>query len=122
DEVVARLAETAPAQRVGFTLEARRDMFRIEGGSFVDSGGEPFANVADMPVSAPHDRANALAAAAAAFAAGATRDRVERALREYPRLHHRPARPTGRRRTALAGVRVLRLVPELLGARQRLRA
>ena len=90
--MVARLADTAPAQRVAFTLESRPDMFRIEDGSFVDPGGEPFANVADMPVSAPHDRANALAAAAAAFAAGATRDRVERALREYPRLHHRVAR------------------------------
>jgi UDP-N-acetylmuramoylalanine--D-glutamate ligase len=92
DEVVARLAETAPAQRVAFTLESRPDMFRIEHGSFVDPGGEPFANVAELPVSAPHDRANALAAAAAAFAAGATRDRVESALREYPRLHHRVAR------------------------------
>ena len=90
--MVPHLAETAPAQRVAFTLESRPGMFRIEAGSLVDSAGEPFANVADMPVSAPHDRANALAAAAAAFAAGATRDRVERALREYPRLHHRVAR------------------------------
>ena len=35
-------------------------MFRIEHGSFVDPSGEPFANVAELPVSAPHDRGNAL--------------------------------------------------------------
>jgi UDP-N-acetylmuramoylalanine--D-glutamate ligase len=92
DEVVSRLAETAPAQRVGFTLGSRPDMFRIESGMLVDSNGEPFADASQMPFTAPHDRANALAAAAAAFAAGATRDHVEHALRGYPRLHHRVAR------------------------------
>jgi UDP-N-acetylmuramoylalanine--D-glutamate ligase len=92
DEIAARLAESAPAQRVGFTLGSRDDMFRIEQGMLVDSNGEPFADAAQMPFTAPHDRANALAAAAAAFAAGATRDDVERALRAYPRLHHRVAR------------------------------
>ena len=92
DDVVARLAATAPAQRVAFTLESRPDMFRIEDGMLVDPAGEPFAEVGALPFSAPHDRANALAAAAAAFAAGAARDGVERALREYPRLHHRVAR------------------------------
>ena len=92
DEVAVRLAESAPAQRVGFTLGSRPDMFRIEDGTLVDSNGEPFADAALMPFAAPHDRANALAASAAAFAAGATRDDVERALRAYPRLHHRVAR------------------------------
>jgi len=92
DDVASRLADTAPAQRVGFTLASRPDMFRIEGGLLVDPAGEPFADVDDLPVSAPHDRANALAASAAAFAVGAARERVERALREYPRLHHRVAR------------------------------
>jgi UDP-N-acetylmuramoylalanine--D-glutamate ligase len=92
DEVAARLAESAPAQRVAFTLESRPDMFRIEDGMLVDPAGKPFADVAEMPVSAPHDRANALAAAAAAFAVGAARASVERALHEYPRLHHRVAR------------------------------
>ena len=92
DEVVAHLAESAPAQRVGFTLGSRADMFRIEGSMLVDSNGEPFAEVSRMPFTAPHDRANALAAAAAAFAAGATREGVEHALRAYPRLHHRVAR------------------------------
>jgi UDP-N-acetylmuramoylalanine--D-glutamate ligase len=92
DDVAARLAESAPAQRVGFTLGSRAGMFRIEGSMLVDSNGEPFADAAQMPFTAPHDRANALAASAAAFAAGATRDDVERALRAYPRLHHRVAR------------------------------
>ncbi len=55
--------------------------------------GMPFADVDDLPVSAArHDRANALAAAAAAIDVGATRERVERALREFPRLPHRVAR------------------------------
>ena len=92
DEIAARLAESAPAQRVGFTLGSRSDMFRIEDGMLVDSNGEPFADATRMPFTAPHDRANALAAAAASFAAGATREDVERALRAYPRLHHRVAR------------------------------
>ena len=92
DDIASRLAESAPAQRVGFTLGARAGMFRIEDGMLVDSNGEPFADTAQMPFTAPHDRANALAASAAAFAAGATRDGVERALRAYPRLHHRVAR------------------------------
>ena len=92
DEIAARLAESAPARRVGFTLGSRPDMFRIEDGMLVDSNGEPFADATQMPFTAPHDRANALAAAAASFAAGATRDDVERALRAYPRLHHRVAR------------------------------
>jgi UDP-N-acetylmuramoylalanine--D-glutamate ligase len=95
DDVASRLAESAPAQRVAFTLESREsrpDMFRIEDGMLVDPAGTPFADVDGMPVSAPHDRANALAAAAAAFAVGAARASVERALREYPRLHHRVAR------------------------------
>jgi UDP-N-acetylmuramoylalanine--D-glutamate ligase len=92
DEVASRLAESAPAQRVGFTLGSDAGMFRIEAGMLVDSTGETFADVDEMHFSAPHDRANALAASAAAFAAGATRDGVERALRAYPRLHHRVAR------------------------------
>jgi UDP-N-acetylmuramoylalanine--D-glutamate ligase len=92
DEVAAHLAESAPARRVGFTLGSDSAMFRIEDGMLVDSNGEPFADATQMPFTAPHDRANALAAAAAAFAAGATRDDVERALRAYPRLHHRVAR------------------------------
>jgi UDP-N-acetylmuramoylalanine--D-glutamate ligase len=92
DEVATRLAEDAPAQRVAFSLDSRPDVFRVEHGKLVDPAGTPFAELDAMPVSAPHDLANALAAAAAAFAAGAARDNVERALREYPRLHHRVAR------------------------------
>jgi UDP-N-acetylmuramoylalanine--D-glutamate ligase len=92
DDVTARLADSAPAQRVGFTLGSHDDMFRIEDGMLVDSNGVSFADTAKMPFTAPHDRSNALAAAAAAFAAGATRDAVEHALRAYPRLHHRLTR------------------------------
>ena len=92
DEVASRLAEVAPARRVAFTLESDANAFRIEEGALVDPTGAVIADTAQMPFSAPHDRANALAAAAAALAAGATRDAVGRALREYPRLHHRVAR------------------------------
>jgi len=92
DEVASRLAEVAPARRVAFTLESDANAFRIEEGALVDPTGAVIADTAQMPFSAPHDRANALAAAAAALAAGATRDAVGRALREYPTLHHRVAR------------------------------
>ncbi len=92
DDVATRLAEAAPARRVAFSLKSRDDAFRIDDGVLVDPTGAAIVDVAPLPFSAPHDLANALAATAAALAAGATSDAVERALREYPRLHHRVAR------------------------------
>ena len=94
DEVVSRLAEAAPARRIGFSLESSSDAYRIKGGALVDASGAPIVDLGPLPLTAPHDRANALAAGAASMAVGATRKGVARALREYPRLHHRVA-PVG---------------------------
>jgi UDP-N-acetylmuramoylalanine--D-glutamate ligase len=92
DPVAARLVERAPAQRVAFTLEARVGAYQIADGALVDAAGAPIVDVTSLPFTAPHDHANALAGAAAAMAVDATREGIARALREYPRLHHRVAR------------------------------
>jgi UDP-N-acetylmuramoylalanine--D-glutamate ligase len=76
DEVVSRLVEGAPSRRVAFSVEEGGTVFRRD----------------DVSLTAPHDRANALAAAAAAIEVGATSEGIARALNEYPRLHHRVAR------------------------------
>ena len=74
DEVASRLAADAPSRLIPFSVDD--GAFRIE----------------DLPLTASHDRANAFAAAAAASEVGATTDGITRALRAYPRLHHRVAR------------------------------
>jgi UDP-N-acetylmuramoylalanine--D-glutamate ligase len=76
DEVASRLAADAPSRPVAFSLNDDAAAYRIE----------------DLPPPASHDRANAFAAAAAASEVGATADGIARALRAYPRLHHRVAR------------------------------
>ncbi len=76
DEVTARLAAGAPSRLVAFSIDE-------------DAGA---SDVEDVLFTVSHDRANALAAAAAASEAGATRAGITRALDDYPRLHHRVAR------------------------------
>jgi UDP-N-acetylmuramoylalanine--D-glutamate ligase len=76
DAVVLRLVADALSRRVAFSVS--------------DDAGAVLLQ--DLPLVAPHDRANALAAAAAALEVGASRDGINRALCEYPRLHHRVAR------------------------------
>jgi UDP-N-acetylmuramoylalanine--D-glutamate ligase len=76
DEVASRLAADAPSRLVAFSVHDNEGEYRLE----------------DAPITASHDRANALAAAAAASEVGATADGIARALRAYPRLHHRVAR------------------------------
>ncbi len=76
DEVTARLAAGAPSRLVAFSIDE-------------DAGA---SDVEDVLFAVSHDRANALAAAAAASEAGATRAGITRALDDYPRLHHRVAR------------------------------
>jgi UDP-N-acetylmuramoylalanine--D-glutamate ligase len=76
DDVAARLAARSPSRRVGFSLQ---DDLRSYG-------------MDDLPLTAPHDRANALAAINAAIEVGGRRDGIKRALCEYPRLHHRVTR------------------------------
>ena len=76
DAVVSRLVAGAPSRRVGFSVSD-------DGGAF---------QLQDLPLVAPHERANALASATAALEVGASRDGINRALCDYPRLHHRVAR------------------------------
>jgi UDP-N-acetylmuramoylalanine--D-glutamate ligase len=76
DEVASRLAADASSRRVGFSAYDDKSAYGI----------------GELPLTAPHDRANAIAATAAALEVGATSDGIARALHEYPRLHHRVAR------------------------------
>jgi UDP-N-acetylmuramoylalanine--D-glutamate ligase len=76
DEVASRLAAGAPSHLVAFSVDDDAGAYRID----------------DVPLTTSHDRSNALAAAAAASELGATGDGIARALRSYPRLHHRVAR------------------------------
>ena len=88
DEAVARAATTAPARSVGFSLTATRG-FRLEQGRLVDPDGEAFASVEELALGRPHDLANALAAAAAAFDLGAPAPAVASALATFGGLPHR---------------------------------
>jgi UDP-N-acetylmuramoylalanine--D-glutamate ligase len=76
DAVVSRLVADAPSRRVAFSVADDADA----------SGRQ------NLPLVAPHDRANALASSAAALEMGASRDGIYRALCKYPRLHHRVTR------------------------------
>lgn len=90
DPVVARLAATAPARRVACsTAVGATEGYRIDGGALVDPAGRSIVEVGELPMRAPHDLANALAAAAAAMELGAGAEAVRGALRAARRLHHR---------------------------------
>jgi hypothetical protein len=65
------------------------DGFTERDGVLVAPDGLAILDVADLPRSLPHDRTNALAAAAAALAAGATLEGVRVALRSTVALPHR---------------------------------
>jgi UDP-N-acetylmuramoylalanine--D-glutamate ligase len=89
DPRVGRLSQSAVARRAAFTLTGRPGSFRVADGVLVASDGRALVPVVDMQASAPHDLANALAAAAAALEVGATVEGVAAALRSFARLHHR---------------------------------
>ncbi|HEX6311346.1 MAG TPA: UDP-N-acetylmuramoyl-L-alanine--D-glutamate ligase [Acidimicrobiia bacterium] len=94
DAQVTALAATAPARRVGFSLRPGHTLgYRVGAGGLVAPGGgdiAPLETVGD----APHERANALAAVAAALDVGATPEGVRDALRGFNGLPHRLA-PVG---------------------------
>jgi len=95
DERVAALAATAPGRRVGFSVAPDAvDGYRVVGDALVGPAGDVLAATADLRARAPHDRANALAAAAAALEVGATPVGVRDALRRFEGLPHR-LRPVG---------------------------
>lgn len=84
---VVRFGSTSSAG--GRPVEFHQDGDALVGPS--DSGGAPtvLARVEDLHRSLPHDRSNALAAAAAALGGGATLDGVRAALKEFGGLAHR---------------------------------
>jgi UDP-N-acetylmuramoylalanine--D-glutamate ligase len=90
DEQVAALAATAPARRVGFSVRpGATEGYRVAGDVLVAPDGRVITRTADVRGEAPHDRANALAAAAAALEVGASTEGVGVALRGFDGLPHR---------------------------------
>ncbi len=89
DPRVVDLTNGATARRTCFTLAERPGSFHVAGGMLVGADGSVLVPLADVPAHAPHDLANALAAAAAALDVGATVAGVAGALRSFARLHHR---------------------------------
>ena len=91
DAVASAVATGAPARRVAVTLRAAATAFHVAGDELRAPDGHAFASVADMRRALPHDRTNALAAAAAAFEVGATEPGVRDALARYETMPHRVA-------------------------------
>jgi UDP-N-acetylmuramoylalanine--D-glutamate ligase len=82
-----RFAEHVPGRRETFGLDAGE--WHNDGERLVMPDGESLIDAGELWRSLPHDRTNALAAAAAALGAGATVDGVRVALREFRGLPHR---------------------------------
>jgi UDP-N-acetylmuramoylalanine--D-glutamate ligase len=82
------LAE-APPGATTFGLAAGH--WRVEGDRLLMPDGTLLLDAGDLYRALPHDRANALAASAAALAAGATPDGIRAGLREFRGLPHRVA-------------------------------
>lgn len=101
DSISIRLCSASP-DRAGFTLASPIDgQLGVEGGALVDRafGHGEFAAVSDVPLPGPHNVANALAAAALAFAHGIAPAAVPAGLRAFA-----PARHRNERIGSLAGV------------------
>jgi UDP-N-acetylmuramoylalanine--D-glutamate ligase len=91
DTIAVETARATRGRRVAVSLAERRDAFHIAGDALCTPDGHPFARVGEMRRALPHDRTNALASAAAAFAVGATEAGVRHALAEYQTMRHRVA-------------------------------
>lgn len=90
DATVVELAAGAHSALRWYSTRVGSDApFRVEGGALVDADGAAFLSVADLAPRAPHDVANALAAAAAADAAGASHEAIGAVLIDPPRAPHR---------------------------------
>ena len=70
-------------------VDGVRTAYHQEGGALVGPGGLELVDVDELWRALPHDRSNALAAAATALAGGATVEGVRAALREFRGLPHR---------------------------------
>jgi UDP-N-acetylmuramoylalanine--D-glutamate ligase len=91
DAIASATAARAPARRVAVSLYEPADAFHVAGEALRAPDGHAFASVTDMRRALPHDRTNALAAAAAAFEVGATEPGVRDALARYETMPHRVA-------------------------------
>jgi UDP-N-acetylmuramoylalanine--D-glutamate ligase len=87
DPVVLAHAATAPSRVETFGLTTGD--WHVADGQLVRPDGSALVAVAELWRSLPHDCTNALAAAAAALAAGATDEGVGSALRDFRGLPHR---------------------------------
>ena len=87
DPVVMGWAAEAPSRTVRFGLREPAEYFVAEG--WLQGPKGAIVAVRDLPRALPHDLANGLAAAAAAEAAGATREGVVAALARFRGLAHR---------------------------------
>lgn len=85
DPVIAALVRDAPGRVVGFGRDPHG--FHVDNGWLVDNAGERLVAATDLPEHL--DPMNALAAAAAALAAGASRGGIAEAAREFAGLPHR---------------------------------
>ena len=89
DPIVRAMTSRTRARVIPFSRSQR-----IEGGVYLDGDAIRYARdlicrVSDMKITGVHNIENAMAASAMAMAAGAPRDAVEAALREFPGLEHR---------------------------------
>jgi UDP-N-acetylmuramoylalanine--D-glutamate ligase len=89
DPVVAGLAGAALARVTGVSLHGASGTYRTSAEHLVRPDGAELALISELPQAAPHDLTNALSAAAAALAVGATPAGVRAALVGFRRLHHR---------------------------------
>jgi UDP-N-acetylmuramoylalanine--D-glutamate ligase len=91
DPVATRAAESAPGRRVGVSLDAITGTYHVDAEQLMTGDGRVFATIADMRRALPHDRTNALAAAAATIDLGATDVGIRAALATYETMPHRVA-------------------------------
>ncbi len=85
DQVVAELA---PQDSSLFSLTDQDALWHVDNGELVGPEG-PFVKVAQLQRTQPHDLANALAAAAVAYAGGATMESIATVLQSFSGFRHR---------------------------------
>jgi UDP-N-acetylmuramoylalanine--D-glutamate ligase len=91
DPVATRVASRTSARTVAVTLDAHVDAYHVADGELRTPEGSTITAVGAMRRALPHDCTNALAAAAAAFAVGATPAGVRATLDNFATLPHRVA-------------------------------
>lgn len=82
--------QTQPQQQLALSLTGSDyGVVEVQGERWLQVAGAPLLPVAEMSIVGKHNQFNALAAAALALAAGASREGVASALRTYQSLPHR---------------------------------